>query len=300
MGKFTYKAPDENTYLGKLKEYLISHEEHEIAPTLYNSLCKIQNSDRYSITKWKDMWTEMSSSLPPPYKKKWNAMWTEILFKIPPRQINEVTDGIREKLIKYCYEIMPKEIGFDVCDVKFNLRSDLEHEINTREDLNKTKTISFISEEKLSKVLNPDLIQKGKFMSEVYLYLYYIENIMRVFINKKLFETYGENFSDNLSRDLKEKITKRKKDEGKNKWLSFRGSSDVFYLDFKDLSSIIKNDWKLFEKYFPNQEWITPKIEELSNIRNLIAHNNYIGEKEINLMKSYYEVILEQIEKNNN
>lgn len=277
MGDFTYKAPDENNYLVALKKYLKHHKEDEIVAILDNSVCKILDSSQFS-------------------KKRWNGMWTEILFEIPFNKLEKVTDDIKTKLAKYCDEIMPKDVGFDIQSVDFKPRLDLEDNGDILEDLN--RTVSSISVETLSKILNSDLIQKGKSMSEVYLYLYCIENSMRIFINKQLVEKYGENYFDQLSEGLKRKITVRKNNEEKNKWLSFRGSSDLFYLDFKELSSIIRGKWELFEKYFPSQEWIASKIDDLSEVRNLIAHNSYITEQEGKLMKSYFEIILKQIEKN--
>ena len=225
-------------------------------------------------------------------------MWTEILFEVSFEELAKVTEDLKKKLIKYCDDIMPKEVGFDVLSVDFKPRLDLEYKRDIVENLN--KTFSFTSVGELSKILNSDLIQKGASMSEVYLYLYCIENSIRVFIDKKLFETYGINYFDKLDEILKRKIAQRKKNEEKNKWLSFRGSSYLFYLDFKDLSSIIIKEWEVFQKYFPTQNWIATKIEDLSEVRNLIAHNSYVSEKEIKLMKSYFEIILHQIEKNSN
>jgi len=277
MADFTYKAPNENNFLIALKKYLKHHKEEDIASILDNSICKILDSSQFS-------------------KRRWNSMWTEILFEIPFNKLDKVTDEMKTKLIKYCDEIMPKDVGFDVLSVDFKPRLDVEEKADILSDLD--KTVSSISVETLSKILNTDLIQKGKSMSEVYLYLYCIENSMRVFIDKILVEKYGENYSNNLSEGLKRKITERKNNEEKNKWLSLRGSSDLFYLDFKELSSIIRGKWELFEKYFPTQEWIASKIEDLSEVRNLIAHNSFVSEQEKKLMKSYFEIIIKQIEKN--
>ena len=78
------------------------------------------------------------------------------------------------------------------------------------------------------------------------------------------------------------------------KWLSVR-VRELFYLDFKDLGSLIDNNWELFSPYFPNREFIIPKLNEMADCRNLIAHNSYVGDTERNLMKTYYNVILKQI-----
>jgi hypothetical protein len=277
MVDFTYKAPNENNYLNALIKYLKHHKEDELASILENSKCKILDSSSFS-------------------KRRWNGMWTEIIFEVPFNKLDRVTDEIKNKLIKYCNEIMPQDVGFDVMSVDFKHNLDIEENIDIISDLN--KTISSISGETLSKILNSDLIQKGKSMSEVYLYLYCIENSMRVFIEKILKEKYGDDYFNNISEGLKRKVAERRSNEEKNKWLSLRGSSELFYLDFKELSSIIRSNWELFEKYFPSQDWIASKIEDLSEVRNLIAHNSFVSEQERKLMKSYFEIIIKQIEQN--
>lgn len=72
----------------------------------------------------------------------------------------------------------------------------------------------------------------------------------------------------------------------------------MFYLDIEDLGKIIQNNWELFKNFFPEQHWITQKIKEIQDIRNLVAHNSYVGETERNLLKSYYNQILKQIIEN--
>ncbi len=52
----------------------------------------------------------------------------------------------------------------------------------------------------------------------------------------------------------------------------------------------------MFEKYFGTQDFILPKINEMADCRNLIAHNSYVGKTERDLLKSYYNSILMQIE----
>ena len=70
--------------------------------------------------------------------------------------------------------------------------------------------------------------------------------------------------------------------------------------DFKDLGNLIDSNWELFKNYFPNRDFIIPKLNEMADCRNLIAHNSYIGDTERNLIKTYYNVILKQISETSN
>jgi hypothetical protein len=118
-----------------------------------------------------------------------------------------------------------------------------------------------------------------------------------LFLEKIAKENYGDNFfsSLNTNKDVKEKYEVRKKDERKNQWLRIRGNSEIFYLDFDDIGYIIRNNWEIFKTYFPSQQWIVPKIDELSKCRNLVAHNSYIGKDERDLIRVYFNAILRQI-----
>jgi len=138
-----------------------------------------------------------------------------------------------------------------------------------------------------------DIKEKGKIMSKAYLTLYCIENTLRLFIESELRRMPNPL---NITSGIRRKIQERKENEQKNKYLSVRGGNDLFYMDFKELSDIIVNNPSLLA-IFPNEHWIRVKIEELGNIRNLIAHNSYIGELEMKIIVATYESILKQIKK---
>lgn len=133
-------------------------------------------------------------------------------------------------------------------------------------------------------------------MAEAYTYLYSVENSLRLFIEKVAREKYGENYFDSLTitNALKRTIQERMRNATEQKWLGVRGT-ELFYLDFKDLGAVINNNWDIFKKYFPSQDFILPKLNDMAECRNKIAHNSYLNDIERNLMKTYYNVILKQI-----
>lgn len=119
---------------------------------------------------------------------------------------------------------------------------------------------------------------------------------MRLFIEKVAKDKYGENYFSSLTitRSLQRIIEERMKNAESQKWLSVRGT-ELFYLDFKDLGAVIDNNWDIFKDYFPSQDFIIPKLNDMVECRNKIAHNSYVSDIERNLMKTYYNVILKQI-----
>ena len=83
-----------------------------------------------------------------------------------------------------------------------------------------------------------------------------------------------------VSNDIKREVERRKALEGANRWHYKRGSHEIFYTDFGDLSLIIGNNWKEFKPLFPSLRWIQAKLEEVELSRNIVAHNNPLPKRE--------------------
>lgn len=141
-------------------------------------------------------------------------------------------------------------------------------------------------------LLPQDIQDKGREMSEVYLYLYCIENSLRIFIYE-----VSKIEQINIPKKVQETIDNMKKSEQNSKYLSLRGNNDLFYCDFIELGKIIVGNWSVFSKYFPkqNEHWINVMIGELYKIRCLVAHNSYVGKDERDALKVYYKNITAQL-----
>lgn len=190
-------------------------------------------------------------------------------------------------------EMLPNECGYRVKFVYFVPR--LEDGMKDSKDV----ILGSIESERMS-VLARDLLDKGKRMSEAYVILYCLENLLRDFIDKTLIKKIGKDYEEKIliPNDVRINIQNRKNDEAKNLWLPSRGDKLVFYLDFKDLDIIIENNWKEFKSSLPDTVWIKSKIQELYRIRNLIAHNTgYINDSTFNILNIYYDMIVKQIGK---
>ncbi len=134
-------------------------------------------------------------------------------------------------------------------------------------------------------------------MAEVYLFLYVVENYLRLFIEKVLTEKFGIAYYNYVvvPKSISNGIVVRKEQEKKNLWIGVRGNSDLFYIDFKDLGVLIQNNWDIFKIYFPDQAWISSKIDEMGNCRNLVAHNSVIGEHERDVIRINFRSIAKQL-----
>jgi hypothetical protein len=278
MSDFSYEKPDDDKYRQTLLAYLKKKGETELYHLVKKAKCCIVSSGTYS-------------------RKRWNAYHTKIVFQIPISDFENVSESTRIRLVPICDMIMPPDIGFDIMDVEFTPLLGYTNEVtDLKDDLEEIKA----SLETIGTpfTLPHDIMQKGEETAEVYLYLYAVENSLRIFIEKVGTVEYGPDFFDSFDVpiDVTRGIESRKKQESKNQWLSIRGDSPLFYLDFKELGTLILNNWELFKNYFPQQSWIATKIDELGNCRNLVAHNSYLGKLERDVIRVNFNSIIKQIQ----
>lgn len=149
--------------------------------------------------------------------------------------------------------------------------------------------MNILKENTLS-LLPEDLVLKARQMSKAYEYLYCVENVLRIYLDK---HPKRQEFS--FPKGVRENIDGRKKEESKSKWIALRGNSDLFYTDFKDLTGIIASNFELLKEEFPSEYWIKGKLDDLTRCRNLIAHNSYIDEHELDLIRVNFNSIIRQL-----
>ena len=276
---FTYSPPDNQRYLQALLKLLRAKGENKLYDLLKNSKCAFDATSSYS-------------------RVRWNAVYTTVYFYIPADNFDilELDDDTRSRLTGYCDTIMPKNVGYDVMHVELSPSlegEDLEHQ-SLESDLNEFSNSVGATE---NFYIPEDVLVKGKEMMKVYLYLYAIENYLRLFIERICTRAYGQDYFSKLTltKNIRDTINGRKRNEQVNRWISVRGNSDLFYLDFIELSVLIQNNWELFKGYFPDQSWISSKLSELYGIRNLVAHNSYVSDHERNILQVTFRSIVKQL-----
>jgi len=285
MSVFSYRLPfDECKFADIIIKELKRTNSHDIAHLLKDSKISVNNTNIYS--------NNVGGG-------RWNAYAVFIKFYVNPQNIDflEETQN-KEVIIKICNSIIPEDVGFDIKDVEFipNYTIEYDSDDDLVDDL--VKTVQSQSK-RIIDFLSAELMDKGFEMSEAYIYMYAIENSLRQFIEKVCKQLYAENYFDSikLTKRISTKIESRKKDAYVKQWLSFNSNSDIYYLDFIELGDIIKGNWSDFKSYFPEQEFIIPKINEIADARNKIAHNSYVGDTERRILKTYHRMILGQIMK---
>ena len=277
-GEFTYDLPDENSFYQTLLDLLKFEQKTEFIQVLQNGKCNFDASSSYS-------------------SQRSNAYGLSIYFYVPIENLAKAKSLKNNELILYCDKIIPKENGYDVIFIDFSPQiPDSTNKKSLTKDLQ--DTINSLSPEIVEQFLTEDIRQKGKEMSECYFYLYCVENTLRLFIEDIATKNFGDNYFESLEvrKSIQDNLKMRKADELAKKWKRIRGDKELYYLDFKDLCVLIRSNWKLFQKYFPNLSWIETKINELAECRNLIAHNSYLGDHEKDVIRTNFNSILKQLE----
>ena len=279
---FTYALPNEAQYFKAVLLTLKKKGHTELYNLLKNARCSISASSSFS-------------------RRRWDAMYTTVTFQLPmddfdKLNLEDIERLDRNVLIGICDDIMPLDAGLDIMHVEFSPLLETVGETKTLED-DLQEITEALQGAAADFALPSDIMDKGQQMAEVYLYLYAVENYMRLFIEKVCIQAHGDEYFDklNVPNSIANVINARKKQEAKNQWISMRGDSELFYLDFKDLGILIQNNWDLFKAYFPDQSWIASKIDELGNCRNLVAHNSFISEHERDVIRVNFRSIVKQL-----
>jgi hypothetical protein len=123
-----------------------------------------------------------------------------------------------------------------------------------------------------------------------YLAFFCLENSVREVVSDRLAEYHGVDWWNScVSRPIRDRVDTRRQQEGVKRWHIKRGESEIFYTDFGDLRNIIQSNWADFEDLFPDQNWITSRLDELESSRNIIAHSNVLDDREIGRIGLYLQ-----------
>ena len=275
--EFTYELPNEKNVLNTVL-------------TMLHSSVDVNDRIIYEIIKTSTLSYQESTEFS---QQRWNAYKLGITFRMPTTDYaknSKLLPGVKSKLREICSKIIPSECGYDLTSLE------VVPEITTTKVDAIDEISSTVSIDKKN-ILSSDIIEKGKQMANAYIMMYCLENLLRKYIDSVLSRDFSDDYVSkiNIPNAVKNKIESRKNEEAKNKWLPLRGDSVVYYLDFNELGDIIKNNWEHFKTSFPSQEWLKVKIDELYSIRCLIAHNAYINDTSMEILKVYYNQIVHQI-----
>src|ERR1700722_19985718 len=89
---------------------------------------------------------------------------------------------------------------------------------------------------------------------------------------KAMVQKHGAPWWDKVPERIRKTSKSRMEEDAKFRWHGTRGTSEINYCDFGDLSSIIVTDWTVFEDLLGNMEWVKAILTSLEKSRNLAMH----------------------------
>jgi Swt1-like HEPN len=130
-------------------------------------------------------------------------------------------------------------------------------------------------------VLDPQLLAEGLRMSVVYTAIHAFENSVRSTVVKAMTEKHGATWWDKVPERIRKSSKSRMEEDAKFRWHGARGTSEINYCDFGDLSSIIVTNWEVFEDLLGNMEWAKAVLTSLEKSRNIVMHGGSVAKEDV-------------------
>ncbi len=145
-------------------------------------------------------------------------------------------------------------------------------------------------------ILPNRLSKEAERMAGVYPVIYVFENSVRNLSMHVLEKEYGsDGWVEHVSSPIRKKVKQRKDQEERKRWHGARNAHEIFYTDMGDLEKIITANWEVFKPILEDQAWVRTHLSSIEPSRNVIAHNNPLGQKDIRRIKVYFDDWVSQI-----
>lgn len=130
-------------------------------------------------------------------------------------------------------------------------------------------------------VLDPQLLAEGQRMSVVYAAIHAFENAVRAMVVKAMTEKHGATWWEKVPERIRKTSKTRMEEDARYRWHGARGTSEINYCDFSDLSSIIVTSWEVFEDLLGNMEWAKAELTSLEKSRNIVMHGGSVAKEDV-------------------
>ncbi|MFA6546325.1 MAG: Swt1 family HEPN domain-containing protein [Limisphaerales bacterium] len=130
-------------------------------------------------------------------------------------------------------------------------------------------------------LLDVDHLAEAQRMAVVYAAIHSFENMVRDLVTKAMTEAHGAQWWEKVPDRIQKMAKSRMEEEGKFKWHGSRGTAEINYCDFGDLSSVIVTNWPVFEDVVGDMEWAKAVLNTLEKSRNIIMHGGVLAKEDV-------------------
>ncbi|AHG91307.1 Abi family protein [Gemmatirosa kalamazoonensis] len=114
-------------------------------------------------------------------------------------------------------------------------------------------------------------------MAELYIILHCYENSARRLIETVLSTSLGATWWEKAANTgMKAKYQDRRQKEQRQKWITPRGGSPLYYIDWGDLVALIRKHENEFLPFISDIKFVELRLEELERLRNIVAHHGVL------------------------
>jgi hypothetical protein len=118
-------------------------------------------------------------------------------------------------------------------------------------------------------------------MGELYVVMHCYENSVRQLIQQVLSGHLGSEWWEKAANaSMKGKVKSRKEVEARNRWMSPRGNTALYYLDWGELVALMRKYEETFNPFIRDIKFVELRFEELEKLRNIVAHNGVLPHEE--------------------
>lgn len=144
-------------------------------------------------------------------------------------------------------------------------------------------------------ILDEEFTAIARKMATVYTAIAVFEMAVRKLIVNRLLEEVGEDWWRSVSERIRHRAETRQNEELRNRYHAKRGDALINYTDLKDLSSMIRHHWLIFEPYFPSIEWVDSIFGVIERSRNVIMHSGQLDKEDVERLGIYIRDWVKQV-----
>jgi len=133
--------------------------------------------------------------------------------------------------------------------------------------------------------------QQDREEEEPYRLLRNVEHVLRGLISERLSAITASWWKERIPADVRDESNLRKEqDESPWPWMEGKQYPAHYYMSFADYSKVIsrRDNWReVFRSGFGDPEWVRVVFKELERIRNDVAHNRDLSERQLTVLRLY-------------
>lgn len=139
------------------------------------------------------------------------------------------------------------------------------------------------------------ILRRLETVSKAFAVFYCFENLARDLVRERLEETKGAKWWDSVPQNVQKRVESLKEQAKKNQWHEVQADSDMDYVMFGDLFSIINANWADFKDLFPDMAWVQSRLTDMEKSRNAIMHGRMLAPNEIVRLNQYFDDWIDQV-----